>query len=95
MLVLGMIGCACYMLGDQLWMFLAYGQESEELGLMLDSRWLDMPYWRFMASILLGAVGTPLYYLGFREMGAALQSCPDTAYHGESDNDAPVAGKPV
>lgn len=68
MLVLGMIGCACYMLGDQLWMFLAYGQESEELGLMLDSRWLDMPYWRFMTSILLGAVGTPLYYLGFREM---------------------------
>lgn len=70
-----MVGCACYMIGDQLWTFMAYGQESEELGLMLRSCWLDMPYWRFTASILLGAVGTPLYYLGFREMHGIVVEC--------------------
>lgn len=68
MLIIGIIGCVCFMIGDELWMYVGRGQTTENLGLILDSRWLAMPYWRFAASIFLGAVGTPLFYLGYREM---------------------------
>lgn len=78
LLILGMIGCLFYMIGDELWMYVGQGKQIEEIGLLLDSRWISMPYWRFAASILLGAVGTPLFYLGFREMHGMIAQCAKT-----------------
>lgn len=72
-LLLGILGNFFFMLGDWLWQFKLPGMASETIGLFVERAWLDMPLWRFILSAILGAAGTPLYYIGFKEMYGILK----------------------
>jgi len=66
--LLGMFGGILCAVGDIL--FDLKGNDSQKLGKykFIESNWDKMPLWRFKTSILLAAVGVPLYVLGFISM---------------------------
>lgn len=69
-------GCLCG-IGDVLLDWKGKGNVKSGPSGMIDSNWLRMGAWRFRASILLAAVGVPLYLLGFLGMSRQLaQSSP-------------------
>ena len=66
-LLLGILGCILFMVGD--WLLDMKGAGNVSMG-FVESNWVNMSMWRFEASILLGALGTPLYWCAAREMTA-------------------------
>ena len=64
-LLLGVLGCALFMVGD--WLLDMKGAGNVSIG-FVESNWVNMSMWRFEVSILLGALGTPLYWCAAREM---------------------------
>lgn len=67
-LLLGILGCLLYVLGDFLYAATGIGQTTETIGLFTMKAWLEMAPWRMWASILCGFFGTLLYYMGFHQM---------------------------
>lgn len=69
-------GCLC-VIGDVLFDWKGKGNVKSGPSGMIDSNWLKMGAWRFKASILVAALGVPLYLLGFLGMSRQLaQSSP-------------------
>ena len=73
-LILGMIGCLLYVIGDFLYAWTGNGQSTESKGLMVRVAYLDMATWRMVVSIICGVLGTALYYIGFHQMWKLLKS---------------------
>ncbi len=67
-LIVGIIGCVLFVIGDFLYAAVDSKQSSETIGIMIRVAYLDMSVWRMAASIICGIVGTVLYYVGFQEM---------------------------
>ena len=78
MLILGIIGCLLYVVGDFLFAATGKDQTTERIGFMVRVAYLEMGTWRMVASILCGFVGTLLYYMGFHRMYGLLD-CHITA----------------
>ena len=70
-LIIGIIGCLLYVLGDFLFAATGKGQTTERIGFMVRVAYLEMGTWRMVVSILCGFVGTLLYYMGFHCVRAA------------------------
>jgi len=72
--LLGMTGGILCAIGDML--FDMKGTDSDKLGKykLMESNWVRMPLWRFKLSILLAAVGVPLYVLGFISMAMQISN---------------------
>lgn len=68
LLIIGIIGCFLYVIGDFLFAATGKGQTTESIGFMVRAAYLEMGTWRMAASILCGFVGTLLYYMGFHRM---------------------------
>ena len=68
LLIIGIIGCLLYVIGDFLLAATGKEQSTETIGFMVRIAYLDMSTWRMVASILCGFVGTILYYMGFHRM---------------------------
>jgi hypothetical protein len=68
LLIIGIIGCILYVIGDFLFAATGKGQTTESIGFMVRVAYLEMGTWRMVASILCGFVGTLLYYMGFHRM---------------------------
>ena len=68
LLMIGIIGCLLYVIGDFLYAATGKDQATETIGLFVKVAYLDMATWRMWASILCGFVGTLLYYMGFHRM---------------------------
>lgn len=68
LLVIGVVGCLLYVIGDFLYAATGQGQTTETIGMFLKIAYLDIATWRMVASILCGFVGTLLYYMGFHRM---------------------------
>ena len=68
LLIIGIIGCLLYVLGDFLFAATGKGQTTESIGFMVRVAYLEMGTWRMVVSILCGFVGTLLYYMGFHRM---------------------------
>lgn len=68
LLIIGILGCLLYAIGDYLYAATGKGQTTESIGFMVKVAYLDMATWRMAASILCGFVGTLLYYMGFHQM---------------------------
>lgn len=68
LLIIGIIGCLLYVIGDFLFAATGKGQTTENIGFMVRVAYLEMGTWRMVASILCGFVGTLLYYMGFHRM---------------------------
>ena len=68
LLIVGIIGCLLYVVGDFLFAATGKEQSTETIGFMVRIAYLDMSTWRMVASILCGFVGTILYYMGFHRM---------------------------
>ena len=68
LLIIGIIGCLLYVIGDFLFAATGKGQTTESIGFMVRVAYLEMGTWRMVASILCGFVGTLLYYMGFHRM---------------------------
>lgn len=68
MLIVGIIGCLLYVIGDFLYAATGKGQTTETIGMFTKIAYLDMATWRMWLSILCGFVGTVLYYMGFHHM---------------------------
>lgn len=70
--ILGVIGGLLCAMGDIL--FDLKGRDNVKSGPagMIDSNWLKMPDWRFQVSILMAAVGVPLYFFGLLGMSGQL-----------------------
>lgn len=60
LLVIGVVGCLLYVIGDFLYAATGQGQTTETIGMFLKVAYLDMTTWRMVASILCGFVGTLL-----------------------------------
>lgn len=73
LLIVGIIGCLLYVVGDFLYAATGKGQTTETIGLFTKIAYLDMATWRMWASILCGFVGTVLYYMGFYQMYGLLK----------------------
>jgi hypothetical protein len=73
LLVIGIIGCLLYVIGDFLFAATGKGQTTESIGFMVRVAYLEMGTWRMVASILCGFVGTFLYYMGFHRMYGLLK----------------------
>lgn len=73
LLIVGIIGCLLYVIGDFLFAATGKGQTTETIGMFTKVAYLDMATWRMWASILCGFVGTLLYYVGFHQMYGLLQ----------------------
>ena len=73
LLVIGIIGCLLYVIGDFLFAATGKGQTTESIGFMVRVAYLEMSAWRMVASILCGFVGTFLYYMGFHRMYGLLK----------------------
>ena len=73
LLVIGIVGCLRYVLGDFLFAATGRGQTTESIGFMVRVAYLEMGTWRMVASILCGFVGTLLYYMGFHRMYGLLK----------------------
>lgn len=68
LLIVGIVGCLLYVVGDFLYAATGKGQTTETIGLFVKVAYLEMATWRMWASILCGFVGTLLYYMGFHRM---------------------------
>ncbi len=68
LLVIGIVGCLLYVIGDFLFAATGKGQTAESIGFMVRIAYLEMATWRMVASILCGFVGTLMYYMGFHRM---------------------------
>ncbi len=73
LLIIGIIGCILYVIGDFLFAATGKGQTTESIGFMVRVAYLEMGTWRMVASILCGFVGTFLYYMGFHRMYGLLK----------------------
>ncbi len=73
LLLIGIIGCLLYVIGDFLFAATGKGQTTESIGFMVRVAYLEMGTWRMVASILCGFVGTLLYYMGFHRMYGLLK----------------------
>ncbi len=73
LLIIGIIGCLLYVIGDFLFAATGKGQTTESIGFMVRIAYLEMRTWRMVASILCGFVGTHLYYMGFHRMYGLLK----------------------
>ena len=73
LLLIGIIGCLLYVIGDFLFAATGKGQTTESIGFMVRVAYLEMGTWRMAASILCGFVGTLLYYMGFHRMYCLLK----------------------
>ena len=73
MLIIGIIGCLLYVIGDFLYAATAKGQGMESYGIMITTAFLEIANWRMWASILCGWIGTMLYYMGFHRMYGLLK----------------------
>lgn len=72
LLIVGIVGCLMYVVGDYLYAATGRGQTTETIGLFVKAAYLDMATWRMWASILCGFAGTLLYYMGFHTMDRLL-----------------------
>lgn len=68
LLLLGILGCVLYVIGDFLFAATGKSQTTESIGFMVRIAYLEMGTWRMAASILCGFFGTFLYYMGFHRM---------------------------
>ena len=73
LLLIGIIGCLLYVIGDFLFAATGKGQTAESIGFMVRVAYLEMGTWRMVSSILCGFVGTLLYYMGFHRMYGLLK----------------------
>lgn len=73
LLIIGIIGCLLYVIGDFLFAATGKGQTTESIGFMVRIAYLEMGTWRMVASILCGFVGTLMYYMGFHRMYSLLK----------------------
>ena len=73
LLIIGIIGCILYVIGDFLFAATGKGQTTESIGFMVRVAYLEMGTWHMVASILCGFVGTLLYYMGFHRMYGLLK----------------------
>jgi hypothetical protein len=73
LLIVGIVGCLLYVIGDFLYAATGKGQTTETIGLFTKVAYLDMAEWRMWASILCGFIGTILYYMGFHRMYGLLK----------------------
>jgi hypothetical protein len=73
LLLIGIVGCLLYVIGDFLFAATGKGQTTERIGFMLRVAYLEMGTWRMAASILCGFVGTLMYYMGFHRMYGLLR----------------------
>ena len=73
MLVIGIIGCVLFVIGDYLYAATGKGQTTQAMGCMVKVAYLEMGTWRMVASILCGFFGTMLYYMGFHRMYGLLK----------------------
>jgi hypothetical protein len=74
LLIVGILGCLLYVIGDFLYAATEKGQTTETIGLFTKIAYLDMATWRMWASILCGFIGTILYYMGFHQMYVLLKT---------------------
>ena len=81
LLVIGIIGCLCYVVGDFLYAATGRGQTTETIGIFAKVAYLDMANWRMWASILCGFIGTLMYYMGFHRMYGLLDRHVTTPGH--------------
>lgn len=70
--ILGFAGGLLCAVGDILFDLKGKGNVKSGPASILDSNWMKMPEWRFRASILMAALGVPLYLLGFIGMSRQL-----------------------
>lgn len=84
LLILGIIGCLLYVIGDFLFAATGKGQITESIGFMVRVAYLEMGTWRMVASILCGFIGTFLYYIGFHRMHGLLKRHAETI--GDNNN---------
>ena len=73
LLIIGIVGCLLYVIGDFLCAATGRGQTTESIGFMVRVAYLEMGTWRMVTSILCGFVGTILYYMGFHRMYGLLK----------------------
>lgn len=73
-IIIGIIGCILFVIGDFLYAAVGRGQSGEKIGIMIRTAYLDMSVWRMTASIICGIAGTALYYVGFHEMYKLLKA---------------------
>ena len=73
LLIVGIVGCLLYVIGDFLFAATGRGQTTESIGFMVRLAYLEMGTWRMVASILCGFIGTLLYYMGFHRMYGLLR----------------------
>ncbi|MGX8705004.1 MAG: DUF6796 family protein [bacterium] len=73
LLIIGIIGCLMYVIGDYLFAATGRGQTTERFGLMVRVAYLEMGTWRMVVSILCGFIGSLLYYMGFHRMYTLLK----------------------
>ncbi len=73
LLIIGIVGCLLYVIGDFLFAATGRGQTTESVGFMVRIAYLEMGTWRMVASILCGFAGTLLYYMGFHRMYGLLK----------------------
>ncbi len=73
LLIVGIVGCLLYVIGDFLFAATGREQTTESVGFMVRIAYLEMGTWRMVASILCGFLGTILYYMGFHRMYALLK----------------------
>ncbi|MCR5542597.1 MAG: hypothetical protein K6F55_00485 [Eubacterium sp.] len=71
-MLIGMIGAAICMAAS--WLSFAYGKGNIRNG-FIQSNWPKMPMIRFELSIILNAIGVPMYFLGIRDMTRAVNLC--------------------
>jgi hypothetical protein len=74
LLIVGIVGCLLYVIGDFLYAATGKEQTTETIGLFTKIAYLDMATWRMWASILCGFAGTVLYYMGFHQMYGLLKT---------------------
>ncbi len=74
LLIVGIIGCLLYVIGDFLYAATGKGQTTETIGVFTKIAYLDMATWRMWLSIFCGFAGTVLYYMGFHRMYGLLKT---------------------
>lgn len=73
LLLIGIIGCLLYVIGDFLFAATGKEQSTESIGFMVRVAYLEMGTWRMVGSILCSFFGTLLYYMGFHRMYVLLK----------------------
>lgn len=72
-LLLGILGCLLFVIGDYLYAAVGPEQSTDTIGLMVRVAYLDIAAWRMAASVLCGVLGAALYYVGFHQMDKLLK----------------------